>query len=161
MILSAQSIRERVHWGQPYPLLIEPFVENGEEVFFRKSLSYGLGPAGYDIRIGQMEREGRLQPGEFRLVSALERIELPPDLLGLIKDKSTLARMGLAVQNTVIEPGWGGFLTLELSNHGPGSIALMPGMPIAQVIFHLLDQPTILPYHGKYQDQGPAPEGPR
>jgi hypothetical protein len=36
---------------------------------------------------------------------------------------------------------------------------LIRGCPIAQIIFHILDEPTEAPYEGKYQDQrsGPVP----
>jgi dCTP deaminase len=40
--------------------------------------------------------------------------------MGIVHDKSTWARRGLVVQNTVIEPGWHGYqTTIELTNHGP------------------------------------------
>lgn len=78
---------------------------------------------------------------------------MPIDLLGRVADKSTLARRGLAVQNTIIEPGWRGYLTLELSNHGRDAIEIVAGMPIAQIIFDVLDEPAERPYAGKYQDQ--------
>ena len=34
--------------------------------------------------------------------------------MGIVHDKSTWARRGLVVQNTVIEPGWHGYLTIEV-----------------------------------------------
>lgn len=138
MILSAQSIAEVI------PLTpIEPRTR-------AFGLTYGLGPAGYDIRIQQSLR---LYPHEFRLASSYEQFRMPTNLLGIVHDKSTWARKGLCVQNTVIEPGWRGFLTLELTNHGRDIIDLQSRMPIAQIIFHLLDHDTSQPYEGKYQDQ--------
>ena len=86
---------------------------------------------------------------------------MPSDLLGLVHDKSTWARRGLSVFNTVIEPGWRGFLTLELVNHGQNSLRLVAGQGIAQVVFHVLDEPTEQPYpaEAKYQDQPYGPVG--
>jgi dCTP deaminase len=55
--------------------------------------------------------------------------------------------------NTVIEPGWRGFLTLELSNNLNEDLEILTGDPIAQILFELLDRPTDQPYTGKYQDQ--------
>lgn len=125
---------------------IEPFEERTKAY----GLTYGVGPAGYDVRI----RENiTLEAGMFRLASTIERFKMPNNLLGVVHDKSTWARMGLAVQNTVIEPGWEGFLTIELTNHSKQTIMLSGGMPIAQIIFHLLDVETDDPYRGKYQDQ--------
>ena len=84
---------------------------------------------------------------------------MPPDVLGIVHDKSTWARLGLACQNTVIEPGWHGWLTLELTNHGTEALTIERGMPIAQVIFHFVDDDTV-GYEGKYQDQRRGPVKP-
>jgi dCTP deaminase len=61
------------------------------------------------------------------------------------------------VQNTVIEPGWSGWLTLEIANHGREAITLTRGVGIAQILFHPLDKPTALKYTGKYQNQERGP----
>ena len=83
---------------------------------------------------------------------------MPADVIAFVHDKSTWARRGLAAQNTVIEPGWSGFLTLELTNHGHETLSLRAGMPIAQVVFHRLMEPTDAPYSGRYQDQAEGPQ---
>lgn len=169
MILSAQSIHERIDWtaknreycpdNVPWRgMEIEPFEPTSKKLY---GLSYGLTAAGYDIRIGSFGNPRwdhfNLKPGEFLLAASLERVLIPHDLQVIVHDKSTLARQGLALQNTVLEPGWGGHITLELSNHGPNIIPLKQGQPIAQLIFHQLDMPTTMPYTGKYQDQGSEP----
>jgi dCTP deaminase len=100
----------------------------------------------------------RLAPGEFVLASTAEMFCMPDDVLGVVHDKSSWARRGLAAQNTVIEPGWRGFLTLELTNHGKEPLWLERGVGIVQVIFHLLDEPAAHPYRGKYQDQAAGPQ---
>ena len=139
MILSAQSIRKREG-------IITPFTE--KTIF--NGMSYGLTGAGYDIRIA----EHTVVPvGRGVLASSLEHFRLPNDIQGRVCDKSSWARKMLAVQNTVLEPGWYGYLTLELTNHGTQEIIIPKGAPIAQVVFHLLDEPTELPYKGKYQAQ--------
>jgi dCTP deaminase len=56
---------------------------------------------------------------------------------------------------TVIEPGWRGYLTLEITAHSQ-EVTLIPGMPIAQVLFHQLDR-EVEGYNGKYQDQSDHP----
>lgn len=138
MILTPRMLREI----KPVDPFVERSVANG--------MTYGLGPAGYDVRI--MERL-LLRPGAFALASTVERFAMHDDIIGFVHDKSTWARMGLAVQNTVIEPGWQGWLTLELTNHGYSEIMIESGSPIAQVVFHMLPEPTELPYRGKYQNQ--------
>lgn len=160
MILSAQSIAMRG--------LISPCEPRTRE----HGLTYGLGPAGYDLRLdlgddGPFEHDPLpiqtkvLRPGDFILAATLERFKMDDDILGLVCDKSSLARRGLSVFNTVIEPGWRGFLTLELKNQGHEDIQLVRGQAIAQVVFQVLDKPTVLPYDGKYQDQEPGPQGAR
>jgi len=71
----------------------------------------------------------RLGPQEFRLALTLEGITLPPDLAANVQGKSSLARAGLAVHITAphIHPAWSGQITLELYNHGPWPLELVPG----------------------------------
>lgn len=148
MILSGQSIRKRG--------IFTPFCERSKQ----NGMSFGLSVAGYDVRINA-DKPGVdmvLQPGESALSSTLEHFEMPNDLLGVVHDKSTWARRGLAVQNTVIEPGWRGYLTLELTNHGSETLVIRDGDPIAQIILHVLDEPAEKPYDGKYQDQDKGPQ---
>jgi len=146
LILPAQRIRMRCISAN----MVQPF--NERSVCY--GMSYGLSPAGYDIRIGQ---DILLKPGKFALASSIERFNMPTDVLGTVHDKSTWARRGLAVQTTVVECGWKGHLTLELTNHSDANISLKHGMPIAQIIFHQLQEPTDQPYAGKYQDQPNEP----
>ncbi len=178
MILSAQTIRSLCSVGdheKGQALDIIPFSEKAEAF----GMSYGLSHAGYDIRIGKIDRPGRIfvgdkpggnktwvagaaqswlaVPGSFVLLSSLERLRIPNNVLATVHDKSTLARQGIALQNTVLEPGWEGYITLELSNHGPSAVRIRVGQPIAQVVFQFLDFPTDNPYQGKYQDQPAEP----
>lgn len=130
-------------------------------------VSYGLGEAGYDIRIKQevkfrpltlgpqIEIDGEVEFGRFCIASAIEEFQMPSDLVGIVHDKSTWARQGLSVFNTVIEPGWNGFLTLELVFHGNKEITIPAGAGIAQVIFSSLAHDAS--YDGKYQDQQDKP----
>jgi dCTP deaminase len=116
-------------------------------------VSYGLAEAGYDIRIKQ---EVVLYPdARFALASALEEFDMPASLVGIVHDKSTWARRGLSVFNTVIEPGWKGFLTLELIYHGSTYLRIPAGAGIAQVLFHRTA--TVARYEGKYQNQPDRP----
>jgi dCTP deaminase len=162
MVLSAQTIKELG--------LIKPCIVSQRDVLGN---SFGLSACGYDITLAH---DVELASGEFLLVGALEYFNLPDNIVGIVHDKSSLARKGLAVQNTVLEPGWRGYLTLELSNHAhvPGHRRLLnwitkkkdvkttlrfkKGCAIAQVIFHFLDKPTAIPYSGKYQDQEIGPQ---
>lgn len=147
MILSYQTIKALGEQG----LLVTPMPPRTRI----HGLSYGLGPGGYDIRVA----EGfTMWPGRFKLASSVERFNMPDDVTGMVCDKSTWIRRGLSVHNTVIEPGWSGYLTLELKMVGFHWVEVQPGSPIAQVLFMRLDEPTQAPYKGKYQDQPAGPQ---
>lgn len=158
MRLAAQHIRARCgRYYSPggggerhFVALVDPLIDPFFERTVGQGFTYGLSSAGYDVRIAE---KVHLWPGKFVLASTMERFIIPTDLTMEIKDKSSWARRGLAVQNTIAEPGWSGFLTLELTNHGEEPLHIHPGTPIAQVVFDLLLEPTHQPYKGRYQDQ--------
>lgn len=143
-----------------------------EKVRTANGVSYGLTEVGYDIRIKQDIRffpsnptcasileydqsVPKVHPGRFILASSIEYFDMPNDLTGIVHDKSTWARKGLSVFNTVIEPGWRGNLTLELVYHGNEDLHIPAGSGIAQVVFHKLAQNAA--YSGPYQDQADKP----
>jgi dCTP deaminase len=117
-------------------------------------VSYGLSEAGYDVRIKQ---EVRLSPeNRFSLASTVERFTMPSHLVGVVHDKSTWARQGLSVFNTVIEPDWEGYLTLELVYHGNDALVIPAGAGIAQILFYALLENASYG-DGKYQNQPDQP----
>lgn len=132
-------------------------------------VSHGLSEAGYDIRIKQevifhpgnstqpagVWVDGVYNPGRFTIASAIEEFQMPIHLVGVVHDKSTWARLGLSVRNTVVEPGWKGFLTLELVYDGRGMLTIPAGAGIAQVLFH--QTTCYAAYDGKYQNQADKP----
>ena len=151
-VLSGQTIRRL---GIVMPCYDRTVHEGG--------MPYGLGPAGYDLTLdlGQEDTAYLTHSDRFCLAATREQFFMPPNVVGTVHDKSTLARQGLSVFNTVIEPGWRGFLTLELAYNGTQPLRLSRGMPIAQVVFSFTDEVVERPYSGRYQDQGPGPQGPR
>lgn len=142
MILSGRSIKERN--------IIQPFVDRG----VIRGRSFGCSIASYDCRV---QETFYLDPGEFRLASTIEKFEMPNDVLGTVRDKSSWARRGLQCFNTVIDPGWKGFLTLEMVNHGHERLRVTEGDPIVQIVFEEVDYETE-GYKGKYQDQQSGPQ---
>jgi dCTP deaminase len=145
-VLSAQTLR-RV---KP----IKPFMERTAA----HGMTFGLSACGYDVRIAE---NFVAWPSSFNLASTIEQFEMPDDCCAMVMDKSTWARRGICVQNTIIEPGWNGYLTLEITNHHWWPVRLIAGMPIAQIVFHKLDEPTEMPYRGKYQNQAAGPQAAR
>jgi dCTP deaminase len=106
-----------------------------------------------------------LHPGEFVLGQTLERVTVPNDLVARLEGKSSLGRLGLLIHSTAgfIDAGFGGNITLELSNVANLPITIYHGMPIGQISFMRMDQPVEHPYGSgeyasKYQGQGePTP----
>jgi len=100
-----------------------------------------------------------LHPGDFVLGTTLERVEVPADLIAHVQGRSSLGRLAVVIHATagVIDPGYRGQITLELSNLGTAPVALTPGMRISQVIFTRLTSAAERPYGSdrgsKYQDQ--------
>lgn len=179
-VLSAQTIRNLCDHTFAQPM-ITPFYERREIFWYKpyggwldtsrskrtaamlawiedskpKRFSYGLSTCGYDVRLAQ---DMWLWPFWGRLASTIERFHMPSGVMAEVKDKSSWARRFVTVQNTVIEPGWRGTLTLELTNHRLWPVRLRKGSPIAQIVFYRLDEPSEMPYAGKYQDQEPGPQ---
>lgn len=106
-----------------------------------------------------------LHPGEFVLGSTLERVTLPGDIVGRLEGKSSLGRLGLLTHVTAgfCDPGFSGYLTLELSNVSNLPITLYKGMRVGQISFFTMTTAAEHPYgspglESRYQDQrGPTP----
>ena len=176
MILSDRDIKSLITYSDPDHAregsLIRPFSATKVNM---QGPSYGLSSHGYDVRLGTAFielPEGSIIPGQevtgyteiklpegrnyylasggFVLACSYEKITLPANITGLVKDKSSYARLGVCVQNTVLEAGWQGIVTLEISNHGPAGVYLLPGKGIAQILF-FRSKGCDVPYFGKYQ----------
>ena len=129
-------------------------------------VSHGLSELGYDIRIAEdlffdpilngIRRNEEFHKGRFVLASSIEYFQIPSFLGGEVKDKSSWARKGVQVYNTVLEPGWKGYLTLEINFHGNKSVYIPAGSGIAQVLFMKTAEDAF--YEGKYQEQEAGPQ---
>ena len=178
MILSDRSIREEISKGRieidPYddgcvqPSSVDLHVDRRFRTFHNARYPY------IDVRRDMpdltelVEVEDKvpfiLHPGEFVLGSTLERVRLPDDLVARLEGKSSLGRLGLLIHSTAgyVDPGWDGYLTLELSNVANLPITIYPGMKIGQISFFRLTSAAEVPYGSaargsKYQGQrGPT-----
>lgn len=139
--------------NQHYLFKVPPLEPMAYDKMTGHGVSWGMSEAGYDIRIKQ---DVLLHPFKrFSLASTMERFHMPDNMVAIVHDKSSWARRGLSVFNTVIEPGWQGYLTLELVYHGWRPLKIPSGSGIAQVIFHEIMAP--IAYRGKYQNQANKP----
>jgi len=147
-------------------------------------ISYGLSSFGYDIRIGSKFRvfmpscfvTTAVDPKNFdsdlleevdvvghilipsnsyALGLSMEYIRMPPDVMAIVVGKSTYARCGIIVNVTPLEPGWEGYITMEISNNTPHPAVIYAEEGIAQVLFFKGEAPNITyaTKGGKYQHQ--------
>lgn len=90
----------------------------------------------------------KLKPGEMCLAKTIEKITLPPDIMGKLEGRSRYARMGLSVHITsaLVQPGSSNHQVLEILNSAPFTAVLHAGMRITQVTFHKLESKSSKPY---------------
>lgn len=166
MMLSGSQIRERVL--APNGLSIGDMLD--DEQFQPASVDLTLGPEIYipeydECQVAEPDEPIELGPGAFVLGHVTERVSIPPDLLGLLSGRSTLARKGIAVHLVAgwCDPGFEGELVLEIKNVAAGTRVLYPSDRVAQIGFIKLDEPAEVPYGDEdrdshYQGQtGPQP----
>lgn len=141
--------------------MIFPFKEGYRGEWLDYKLSGGLSAAGYDVHVSNDYTDPIELPALRTVLIHTEEVFSVPNFVQFITaNKSSIARRGIDASHcTVGEPGWRGCLTLEVRyvplQHlaGEGQVAyLMPGQPIAQIIFDGLSGPTH-GYSGSYQDQ--------
>ena len=187
-ILSDDTIKYLVEEGE---MEISPFVPHQVKTNEgKKVISYGLSSYGYDIRVADefkiftnvnssvvdpkafdemsfVDHRGEyclIPPNSFVLARSVERIRLPRDVIVLCLGKSTLARVGLNVLVTPLEPEWEGYITLEFANTTPLPIKLYANEGCAQLVFLRGNKPCEVSYKdrgGKYMDQPPEIVTPR
>jgi deoxycytidine triphosphate deaminase len=113
---------------------------------------FARGSAVVDLRESHMEeldprrdwrsvilKEGqalKVRPGEILMGRVYERFAIPRTCAGKIEGRSSYARLGLQVHCTgdFINPGWGGYMPLQLFNAGPYPIQITPFAPICQLM---------------------------
>ncbi len=159
--------------------MITPFEKN---LVRDGKISYGLSSYGYDARLADefkvftdvyttvidpknfdpkafVEIKADhciIPPHGFILSRTVERFKIPRDVLVICLGKSTYARCGLIVNVTPLEPGWEGYVTLEISNTTPLPAKVYANEGVCQFLFLRGDQPCEVAYNdrnGKYMNQ--------
>ena len=93
-----------------------------------------------------------IYPGERVLLTTLEYLKLPEDIMAFVELRSSFARTGLTMPPTIIDAGFEGNVTLEI--HGSSfPIKIYRGQRFAHVIFARTLSPVERPYRGRYQGQ--------
>jgi dCTP deaminase len=163
--------------------MIEPFADRQvKEAKGAGIISFGLSSYGYDLRVADEFKVFTnthnqiidpkdfsldafvdikapvciVPPNSFALAKSVEHFRIPRNVLTLCIGKSTYARCGVIVNVTPFEPGWEGYVTLEISNTTPLPVKIYAGEGLAQVIFFEAAESCEVSYadrKGKYMNQ--------
>jgi dCTP deaminase len=87
------------------------------------------------------------------LLSTIESVALPDNLIGFVELRSTWARHGLIMPPTIIDAGFAGTVTLEVFNGSRFPILLRHKVRFAHVIFATTLNKVRKPYNGTYLNQ--------
>ena len=146
-----------------------------------KIVSYGESSAGYDVRldrqfqiftntnhvlidpldfddsclVGHIGDYAIIPPNSYILGTTIEYFDVPRDIMVICVGKSTLARVGLGINVTPIEPGFKGNIVIEIANFTSLPVKIYAGQGIAQFLFFRCN-PCEVSYDdrkGKYQNQ--------
>ena len=163
MILSDKDIREMLKEGK---MKISPLDDSqigpasvdltlsDEWLFFKdafrsKRRVVDLSKTGFQQAFGMKKAASvTLATGQMCLAKTVEKLTLPPDIMGHLEGRSRYARMGLVIHITsaLVQPGSDNRQVLEIVNLAPFPVKLHAGMRISQVVFERLESRTSRPY---------------
>lgn len=137
MILVDKQIRELVNNGM---LIVTGYDENN------------LGCVSYDLTIDKIisEKESdeyTLNPGEFVMVKTNEELKMPNNMVGYIKEKNSLLRMGVMVTGPMYQPGHQTYGYFRVYNMSQNKIMLSKDFKIAQIVFEVLGEVPDVTYN--------------
>ena len=128
----------RDKWPTPpesYNAFIDPYYQDTIDISFQAPYS--------------LPRQ--IAPGERWLCSTIEKVSVPAGFIGQICLRSTFARLGLLAPPTIADPGFRGYLTMEIFNANVRPILIRPGDILWNFTF--ASAPLEPLYEGRYQDQ--------
>jgi len=90
------------------------------------------------------------KPGEYHIITTIEKINLPHDITVNFKPRTTTFRSGLHVRSGNVAPGYCGALSFAVVNHGPIPVKVELGARIIHAQFYIVDGEGN-PYRGQWQ----------
>jgi len=95
-----------------------------------------------------------LKPGDAILGCSTVAIKMPLGYMGWVQTKGSLARLFVAstCNDSQIEPGYNGRITLEIINYSPFNIELSYRSKVAQMYILKCSTSNSTPYSGRYQN---------
>jgi len=125
-----ESSRRRRLWRQLLPT-------RDRTIDLRRSDLHDVAPLRDWRKLQLGERETLvIKPGHTIMGRIYERFRIPPGYAGKIEGRSSYARLGLSVHCTgdFINPGWAGFMPLQLTNSGPYPVRIAPYFSVCQLM---------------------------
>jgi dUTP pyrophosphatase len=95
-------------------------------------------PAPVKVLSLQQHGEGvaySLDPGKYVLVETVEHVNMPPDLVAIVRPRVALFSCGISLHTAPIHPGYVGGLVFGLSNLGTYKVKLEMGARFAHILF--------------------------
>lgn len=150
-------------------LTLSKFLQEWQMMPLAKGVEQNVSPADPDYKYSEFakkyskKRQIRstgyiLEPHAFVLGQTKESIQIPTTshLAARVEGKSSLARLGIGIHVTAptIHAGFIGTIQLEICNHGPLRVKLLPDMRVCQLIFEQTLGTAEKGYAGQFQYQG-------
>lgn len=88
-----------------------------------------------------------LAPGEKTTMRTGIKMAIPAGFVGLIWDKSSLAKLGLYTSGGVIDSGYRGEIMINMINLGQETAHIEHGQKIAQILIQKIETPKIIEGH--------------
>ena len=162
MILSALDLKKAIEQGSLTinPLSEDTIRENGVDLRFIEEI-VRLQPTDKVLDIQFPNNEGLyfkekavdsfvLGKYEKVLVGTLEKVKLGNDLMAFCQLRSTFSRAGVSIPPTVVDAGFEGNLTIQISG-GPFPVKIPVKTRFLHLVFAELKTPLVTGYEGKYK----------
>ena len=91
-----------------------------------------------------------LKPGKYYVVKTIENLNLPENILGIFRPRSTLYRSGIALFSGNASPGYCGGINTGIMNLGPKPFKIEMGARFIHVVFFEVKGKTHK-YQGQWQ----------
>jgi dCTP deaminase len=169
MILSDFDLKNMIKEKR---LVVKPFNseiirENGVDLRLADEIAYHNPMLGEDFIVDPSSRkdiekeyiiekgkkEFIVEPKQQVLLSTVEYLEMPDNLIGFVELRSTWARHGLLMPPTIIDAGFKGTITLEVFNGSSSKLKLKPKVRFAHIIFAVTMNKVKNTYRGSYSGQ--------
>jgi len=100
-----------------------------------------------------------IKPGEYYLSKTMEKVNIPENLVGIVKPRSTLYRSGILLRSGQVSPGYRGDLYFGIYNAGEVEFEIEKGARYAHIMFFEVKGSLVRGYEGQWQGGRATTEG--